>query len=185
MKLLLLLLVIILPFKVFSAQRVDLSWENFSTIYHTMMMDTYKIEDNSQLTAMGGSPSPYLLIYSVQGQKFVSDREKFLLLELGELNGGTLEGVPLLVNNKPKGHHFFNHLSFEQLQGFMPTINKKSDYIVLYAGKTERAAASTQELFMSARNGMKYKHHVELPILLAHIDSILDNKKWQIFKTIK
>jgi len=185
MKSLLLLLVIILPFKAFSAQYVDLSREEFSTLYHTMIVDTNNNEDNSPLAAMGGFPTPYLLIYSVKAQKFVSDNEKLLLLELGRLNGGTLAGVPLLVNNKPKGHHFFNHLSFEQLQGFMPTINKKSDYIVLYSGETESEAASTEELFMSARNGVKYKHHVELPILLAHIDSILDKKNWQVFKTIR
>ena len=185
MKSVILLLMFCFSFKAFGAQFVELKKEEFKTLYYSMMVDTYKAEDNSPLAAMGGFPTPYLLIYSVKTQKFVSDNEKFLLLELGKLNDGALEGVPLLVNNKPKGHHFFNQLSFEQLQGFMPTINKKSDYIVFYSGETESAAASTQALFMSARNGVKYKHHVELPILLAHIDSVLDNKNWQIFKTIR
>jgi len=182
MKSVILFLVFCFSFKAFGAQFVELNKEEFKTLYYTMMVDTYKAEDHSPFAGMGGHPVPYLLIYSVKAQKLVSDKDKFLLLELGELNNGTLAGVPLLVNNKPKDHHFFNHLSFEQLQVFIPTINKKSDYIVLYSNATESAATSTQELFMSARNGVKYKHHVELPILLAHIDSILNDKKWQVFQ---
>ncbi|NRA61780.1 MAG: hypothetical protein HRU25_12875 [Psychrobium sp.] len=185
MKLGLLLLVLVMSFKTPAAQVVDLNKDDFGTLYHKMMVDTFQQADNSGLAAMGGFPNPYILVYSVKAQKFVSDENKFLLLEFGQLNDGKLTGVPLLIINRPQGHHFFKHLSFEQLQRFLPQANKTSEYIVFYSSSTQKGAADTDSLFMRARNGVKPEHHVYLPKLFAHINHILENNKWQVFKTIR
>ncbi len=184
MKLALLVLIFCIHSSVFAAQVVNLKKEEFKLIYYSMMVDTYAKEEQSQLAGMGGIPVPYLLIYSVKEEKFVNNMEKFTLLELSKLNGGKLEKTPLILENRPEGHHFFERLSFQNLQKFIPKASKNNEYIVIYSGETLQSAVVTEDLFMGARNGIKPKHHVEIPALLAHINTILSEKKWQTFKHI-
>jgi len=182
MKSVILFLVFCFSFKAFGAQFVELNKEEFKTLYYTMMVDTYKAEDHSLFAGMGGVPVPYILIYSMKKEKLISDNDKFSILELDQLNNGKLTAIPLIIKNRPEKHHFFNSLPFKQLKRFVPQVNISSDFIVLHSSATEQAAVSTEELFMRARNGVKSDSHVPLPILLAHINSILEGKKWQEFK---
>ena len=52
------------------------------------------------------------------------------ILELSKLNGGKLEKTPLILENRPEGHHFFERLSFQNLQKFIPKASKNNEYIV-------------------------------------------------------
>lgn len=175
-------LVLLVSFQASSAQYIDLDKEEFRVLYQSMLMDTYREEDTGGFAGASTAPNPHLVMYSVKEQRFISDEEKFTLLELASLNNGSLKGVPVLIKNRPKGHHFFKNLSTHELIQYLPKANLASEYILIFSTKNQQLAARTEALFIDARGGVLPEHHVELPELLQHINLVLDKKPWQVFR---
>ncbi|TLX46752.1 hypothetical protein C1E24_12145 [Pseudoalteromonas phenolica] len=161
-----------------STEIVEMEKLQFKSLYYKMMVDTYQQQDNSPLAGMGGTPVPYVLIYDVKNEKFVSDQEKYKLLKLDEIDNGAVLKIPTILSNKPKAHHYFDALKIPQLKHYIPDVNTKNEYIVIMSIPTIKEARGTEQLIK--KTGMQ--NYVSLPKLVAHINKELKNKNWQIFK---
>lgn len=165
-----------------SATIKELDDDTYKKMYNTMMIDTYKLPNNSPFAGMGGAPDPYVLIYSTAEQKFVSDIKKFELLELKTADKKQLTDPPKVIKNHPVNHHYFDSLPFKELQQYLPDANINSEYIVFMSLPTHEAAVITETLLKKLRK--KQKTYIKVPQLVEHIHQVLERKNWQVYRRI-
>lgn len=171
-------------FSLCSAQFVPLSEQQMRSIFQQMIVDTLENKPTSGLYSMGGYQCPYLLVYSVKEQKFISDTAKFQLLELQDAEAQPmLTRVPVLITNQPQGHPYFKHLSHEQLKIYLPRVDLNYPYIAYFCSQSDAAALSTESIRSRQRMESGVEHNIHMLSLIHHLEKILVKKQdWQVFR---